>query len=35
LDHDATLSQAMGLREGIPPLYAATREILTAIAEEE
>ena len=33
LDAHGTLSAAMTLTEGIPPLYAATREVLTAIFE--
>lgn len=33
LEHAATLSAGMTLHEGIPPLYATTREVLTAILE--
>ena len=33
LDAHGTLSAAMTLTEGIPPLYAATREVLTSIFE--
>ncbi|MCB9674245.1 MAG: cyclic nucleotide-binding domain-containing protein [Alphaproteobacteria bacterium] len=33
LRHDASLSSSMSAIEGIPPLYAITREVLTAILE--
>ena len=33
LQHDQNLSGAMRAHEGIPPLYAVTREVLTAILE--
>ena len=35
LAHDATLSARLRAIEGIPPLYAITREILTGIFEQE
>ena len=35
LDHGATLAGPLGLHEGIPPLYAITREVLTSIFESE
>lgn len=34
LRHDANLSARLRAAEGIPPLYAATREVLTGILEE-
>ena len=35
LAHDATLSARLRAIEGVPPLYAITREILTGIFEQE
>ncbi|MEL6177724.1 MAG: hypothetical protein AAFS10_02165, partial [Myxococcota bacterium] len=35
LDHEATLAGRLGPHEGIPPLYAITREVLTGIFEAE
>ena len=31
LDHEANLSGSMGIMEGLPPLYAITREVLREI----
>jgi hypothetical protein len=35
LAHDATLSARLRAIEGVPPLYAITREMLTGIFEQE
>ncbi len=35
LDHDGSLSRRLGMSEGIPPLYAITREILSEMFEQE
>ena len=35
LEHGESLSAAMSLHEGIPPLYAITREILVAVMSDD